>query len=251
MNIIFDTLNELNYTAKDPFKFTYTANDSATELEVHPFISAERESQVYLVISISTLQLGHILTSNFMPKLASAFRKKGFHTSEMDRNTTLLLECKCDNFNSTLHHEKMKIEDNPYYFKKYVFTYSTLEQKHVDEYLQDIKNSSPNIFSCIEVIQNYLSDTSRFSSYKCNSINEPIYSYFIEIATKIPIFPLPMPKACTIKSIYSILEEKIATDPDINIAALDSFLALDLNYKDASIEDILTGWDECNSSQNI
>ena len=48
--------------------------------------------------------------------------------------------------------------------------------------IRDSKNT------IVALIQEYITDTGKFARYKENCVNEPIYSYFMELVTKIHCF---------------------------------------------------------------
>lgn len=242
MNILYDVLNELDYCTKDTFLFSCSLNDTNNQYEVFPFVSSHYSSQVYLVVKITNYELAHVLGSDFLISLAKHFRKQSFHRSEMDKNTTLLLECICAENEAINHSSKVQIEDDPYYFKKYVFSYSALEEKRAIEYLLDKRKSAGDRFSLVNEIQAYLLNTEAFSSYKDNHSNQPTYSYFAELATKIPIFPLQVSTATEIKSVNSFLNEELRKMSSININALNQLLDLHLDFKEETVDTILAHW---------
>ena len=147
-------------------------------------------------------------------------------------------------FTASLHFHlaKVQIEDDPYYFKKYVFSYSTLEEKRAEEYIQDLKNASEEKFSFVKAVQSYLSDAKTFLSYKTNHSNQPTYTYFSELATKMPIFPLQIAAVNQIKSVAAFLSEELAVEASPNINALDKLLELNLDFKEESADSILSHW---------
>lgn len=242
MKILYEILNELDYSIEETFTFSSLMKGSEKQFDVLPFVSVKHPSQVYLVVQISNPELAYILGSNFLISLAKQFRKQQFHRSEMDKNTTLLLECVCKSSESVDHLAKVQIEDDPYYFKKYVFSYSTLEEKRAEEYLQSRKNVAEDVFSYVKEIQSYLSDADTFSSYKINHTNQPTYTYFSELATKTPIFPLQIATVDEIKSVNSFLAEELKKAPTTSVDALDQLLNLQLDFKEESIDDILSHW---------
>lgn len=243
MNILLETLKELRYTVKETFQFSYIINEVENTHNVLPFTSLDFPSQVYLIVNIAPSELSDILTSNFLSRLATKFRKEQFHRSDMDKNTTLLLQCVGEDPSKELHLQKVKIEDDPYYFKKYVFMYSPIEENRANEYLENRRNKTPDSFLFVNEIQNYLSDTEIFSSYKQNHRNQPTYSYLVELATKTPSFPLPASKASEIKSVETFLEEELS-GKDINIKALNRLLKLDLDFKEDSLDKIVACWED-------
>lgn len=242
MRILYEVLNELAYSAKDTFVFSCLLKEAERQFDVLPFVSADYQSQVYLVVQIPNADLCHIIESNFLISLAKEFRKQQFHRSEMDKNTTLLLECVREASESVNHLAKVQVEDDPFYFKKYVFSCSTVEENRAEEYLQNQKNNSGQPFSYIREIQAYLSHTDTFLSYKENHDNQPTYTYFSELVTKTPIFPLQITAVDEIKSVNDFLAEEFKKAPVPNVNALDQLLDLQLDFKEQSTEAILDHW---------
>lgn len=242
MKIMYEILNELGYSFNSAFSFSYTLKETLRKYDVMPFVSVNHPSQIYLVVKVDSSELANILDNNFLALLAKEFRKQSFHRSEMDKNATLILGCECKENECVDHLAKVQIEDDPYYFKKYVFSYSTLEEKRAEEYLQNLKNESRGRFSLVKAVQSYLSDAERFLSYKSNHSNQPTYTYFSELATKIPIFPLHITAADEIKSVAAFLSEELVAEASPNIIALDKLLELNLDLKEESVENILSHW---------
>ena len=216
--------------------------ETVLKYTVMPFVSTEHPSQSYLVVKMYNYELVNVLKSNFLTTLAKEFRKQSFHRSEMDKNATLILGCECKMDEPVDHRTKVQIEDDPYYFKKYVFSYSMLEKKRAEEYIQNLKNESENKFSVVKAVQSYLSNTETFLSYKENHSNQPTYTYFSELATKIPILPLQIVAVDEIKSVTAFLSEELTMEASNNIKALDKLLDLNLDYKEESVESILSYW---------
>lgn len=42
----------------------------------------------------------------------------------------------------------------------------------------------------VSLIQDYITDTGQFAKYKENNTDEPIYTFFIELVTKLHCFPM-------------------------------------------------------------
>lgn len=242
MRILYEILNELSYSLENSFSFSYTIKEKLQKYDVMPFVSTDHPSQIYLVVKVQNSELANVLDSNFLTALAKEFRKQPFHRSEMDKNATLILGCECTANEQVNHLAKVQIEDDPYYFKKYVFSYSTLEEKRAEEYIQDLKNASEEKFSFVKAVQSYLLDAKTFLSYKTNHSNQPTYTYFSELATKMPIFPLQIAAVNQIKSVTAFLSEELAVEASPNINALDKLLELNLDFKEESADSILSHW---------
>ncbi len=246
MKIIYEVLHELNYQTGTSFSFSCS---TAKEYTALPFVSIDYPSQIYLVVPLSNSELNTLLNSDFLRSLAKEFRKQELHRADMDKNTTLLIEnlCASDELQNTS--AKVQIEDDPYYFKKYVFAYTELEESRAIRYLESKKESLGDSFSYITEIQSYLLNTDLFRSYKENYANQPTYSYFVELSTKIPVLPLQVTASTEIKSVNDFLQENIQqmtsrdAENSINIHALDRLLDADMDFKDSNLETILAQWE--------
>jgi len=242
MKLLYEILNELNYVSKDSFSFSCFISGMEKSYNAMPFASEDYSSQVYLVVQVSNTELANVLGSDFLITLAKVFRKQNFHRSDMDKNTTLLIECVREQEESVDHISKVQIEDDPYYFKKYVFSYSTLEERRATEYIQTQKAASVENFSYIKEIQSYLSNADTFTSYKANHTNQPTYAFFCELVTKVPIFPLRIAAVNEIKPVEDFLHEELEKMPSTDINALDQLLNLVADFKEASVESVLSCW---------
>ena len=90
---------------------------------------------------------------------------------------------------------KVKIEDDPFYFKKYVFAYNDAQ---ADEFK---KLSKQHGQTASKLIQTYILDTENFNKFKKNGDNEKIYKLVSELLIKIPIIPINFESRGEIKSV--------------------------------------------------
>lgn len=242
MKVLYEILNELNYVSKDGFSFSCPINGMEKSYNAMPFVSEDYSSQVYLVVQLSNSELANVLGSDFLIALAKVFRKQSFHHSDMDKNTTLLIECVREEEESVDHISKVQIEDDPYYFKKYVFSYSTLEERRATEYILNQKAAYIEKFSYIKEIQSCLSNADTFASYKSNHTNQPTYAFFCELVTKVPIFPLRIAAVNEIKPVEVFLHEELEKVPSTDINALDQLINIVADFKEESVENVLSCW---------
>ena len=78
MRILYEILNELDYSSKDSFSFIYSMKESEKKYNVMPFVSVKYPSQVYLVVNICNSELAHVLKGDFLITLAKSFENKHF-----------------------------------------------------------------------------------------------------------------------------------------------------------------------------
>jgi hypothetical protein len=243
MTILNDILTECSYTAANPFRFTYSRAGEMKSCEAAAYLSLLDRNQVYLLVCVDPLELPELLSGNFMANLAKTFRKQPFHESPMDRNTSLLLIC-CHSADALPDHEsKVRLEDDPYYFKKYVFSYTSASERLATSFLEHKKTECANEFSYVNEVLDYLMNAEEFGKYKDTKDELSTYSYFVELATKIPAFPLNIRNSEQIKSVSEFLSEQL-DGKDVNTEHLDFLAFSGLDFNEASVESILAKYDE-------
>jgi hypothetical protein len=244
MNIVYNLLNELKYQTKEPFTFDISSDGDKTPIIVTPFVSVEYPCQTYLVIETENQALGKV-NNDYLKALALAFRKVDFHESDMDKNTTLVITSARSNSEPLNSDAKVKIEDDPYYFKKYVFSYTSASERLATSFLEHKKTECTNEFSYVNEVLDYLMNAEEFGKYKDKDKKDELstYSYFVELATKIPAFPLNIRNSEQIKSVSEFLSEQL-DGKDVNTEHLDFLAFSGLDFNEASVESILAKYDE-------
>ena len=242
MNILYELLNELKYQTKESFTFDVALDDNKTSIIVTPFVSVEYPCQTYLVIETENQALSKV-NNDYLKSLALAFRKADFHESDMDKNTTLIITSVRPDTEPLNSDAKVKIEDDPYYFKKYVFSYTSASERLATSFLEHKKTECTNEFSYVNELLNYLMNAEEFGKYKDAKDELSTYSYFVELATKIPAFPLNIRNSEQIKSVSEFLSEQL-DGKDVNTEHLDFLAFSGLDFNEASVESILAKYDE-------
>lgn len=243
MNIILKVLEELLFFVRDEFYVECNLDaQKSTSVKVKIMISAENDSQVFLVIECDDSQLAEYVDGKIIKEIAVNFRKNEHHRAEMDRNTALLLVCKHD-IDTIDSSSKVKIEDDPYYFKKYVFSYDEIGLKNADSWIKEHTQNA----TIISLIQEYITDTDHFAKYKENHQNEATYTFFMELVTKLHCFPMKPVEAKNLKTVADYLQEEIDTlrnqprNPlDIDLNKLESFIESDVDYNNP--DDVCEKW---------
>lgn len=243
MEIIYEVLHELNYKSEQRFSFKI---DEGQKYEIAPFISMDNPSQVFLVTELKYSDLGVVLKGKYLSILAREFCRQDFHKSDMDRNTSLLIKAFGTEEELKDSSEKIKIEDDPYYFKKYVLSSTEYAEKKVVNYFNDRRtNCKEGEVSLILEMQNYLLKTDMFNKYKDNPYNEMIYSYFVELSTKIPVIPLKVSSSNDLNSVDFYLNKFLNNEEDVHIKAIEQFISSSINFNEDNIETFLDSWQEC------
>lgn len=242
MNILFELLNELKYQTKESFTFDISSDEDKTQIVVTPFVSVEYPCQTYLVIETENQALSKV-NNDYLKALALAFRKADFHESDMDKNTTLVITSARPDTEPLNSDAKVKIEDDPYYFKKYVFSYTSASERHATSFLEHKKTERANEFSYINEVLDYLMNAEIFGEYKDKKDELSTYSYFVELVTKIPAFPLNIKNSEEIKSVSEFLIEQL-NGKEVDTDLLDLLAFSDIDFNEASVESILAKYDE-------
>ena len=246
MNIILDVFKELCFVLKDEFIIEYAINDNNyMSVTVNALISSENDSQVFLLVNCENALLKNLVDGQLIKEMALKFRKKEYHRAEMDRNTSLLIVSKRLANEEIDTSSKVKIEDDPYYFKKYVFSYDDVGLENANNWVnENVQNKTT-----VSVIQDYITNTEKFAKYKENNINEPIYSFFIELVTKLHCFPMKIAEEKNIKSIDSFLTSQLAElrtkkkNPiNIDQNGIEEFIDMDIDY--GNIGEVCAKWNE-------
>ena len=244
MNIILDVFKELHFILTDEFLVEYVINENnSMVVHVNVLVSNENDSQVFLMICCENEQLKNIVDGMLVKEMAFQFRKKEYHRAEMDRNTSLLIVSKYFVDENVDTASKVKIEDDPYYFKKYVFSYNEIGLENANSWLTENVQKG----TTVALIQDYITDTKKFAKYKKNCLNEPIYTFFIELVTKLHCFPMKTAETKDIKSIDSfladeldILRTKQKKPIDIDQRGIETFVDLDIDYE--NVNDVCEKW---------
>ena len=242
MNILFELLNELKYQTKESFTFDISSDEDKTPIVVTPFVSVEYPCQTYLVIEAENQTLSKV-NNDYLKALALAFRKADFHESDMDKNTTLVITSARPDTEPLNSDAKVKIEDDPYYFKKYVFSYTSASERLATSFLEHKKTGCANEFSYVNEVLNYLMNAEEFGKYKDAKDELSTYSFFVELATKIPAFPLNIRNSEEIKSVSEFLSEQL-NGKDVDTEHLDVLAFSGIDFYEASVESILAKYDE-------
>lgn len=185
INIIKSLLSDCDYDFVD----TVMIPIANGRYELTMFRGEMIENQVYLVISIKESELLNTeINENLVINVANGFRASQIYEPDMDKNTSLVYCVKEDISSVLLKKIKVEIEDDPYYFKKYVFSYSGADAEKFEQ-LCDQYGKSP-----LDFVQSYILDTGNFNKFKNNYKNESIYRMISDLVIKLPIIPISFEK---------------------------------------------------------
>lgn len=198
INVIKNVLCSCNYQYIEETKVNHQDN----EFQLFVFRSETTQSQVFLVLTIKESQLLEIgFNDDFMIDVVTSFKETTIYKTEMDKNTSLVFGVERDISSTKLNKVRVEIEDDPYYFKKYVFSFTEAE---AEQFYQLSKQYS---LSDIDVIQKYILDTKNFIEFKDNYENKEMYRMISDLLIKIPVIPISFQEKEKIKAVEQYMEE--------------------------------------------
>lgn len=146
-------------------------------------------------------QLLEVKFTEILPYIAESFHKTNGYKSDMEKNTSLVFCIKRDVNSEYLEQLQIDIEDDPYYFKKYVFGYFPDEPQKFDQLKKEYAVSS-----YVEFVQTYILNRDNFQKFKSNALNEKMYRLISDLLIKIPIMPIEFRKSEELKTVASYFE---------------------------------------------
>ena len=266
MKMIQDLLTECGYSEQQTFSFTYHGEKLKWEHGVIPFVSKAGSREGYLLVSVKARELPELLKSDFLSEITRELGHQEFYSTDMDRNITLLLLCERAKDEQIDHDAKVRIEDDPYYFKKYVFVYTEKEETAAQAYAENREGT------LADMVRGYLINTGRFAEYKKQAAEERkrenekpaksrkkakaeeepelgekdreylAYKFFVELATKVTVLPIHPEGNMPIRSVEDYWQEELRKTPVTNLAAVESILEMDAD----DLDEVLAKWNDLN-----
>jgi len=236
INTIKSLLSDCNYD----FMNTITISIAESNYELTMFKSEELESQVFLILSILESQLlNDKINEDLIINVANGFRNSEMYESDMDKNTSLVYCVETDINSSLLEKKKVEIEDDPYYFKKYVFSYSNADSEKFEQLCKQFGKRP------LDFIQSYILNTDNFSAFKKNYKKETAYKMISDLVIKLPMIPLSFKEYKEIKTVAEYMEEikKCSKDEIIQLdQIIDDIANIDLSETDELLGAIFKVW---------
>lgn len=181
LDIIKDVLCASGYNDTDEITFSYEGKEYLLSILRH----SDLKSQGYIVLEFKEEMLLKInAKDDIFPEIFAEFKQSDLYDSEMDKNISLVFCVKRTFFSEKLRRKMVEIEDDPYYFKKYVFSYSEKEELDFRNLVKE-KNCSS-----VEVIESHIFNKENFSEFKGNIENNNMYRLITDLVIKIPVIPI-------------------------------------------------------------
>ncbi len=191
--------------------FTYRKNDTKIEF----FVVASMDQKTFLSMDENRL----------FSDITKSIKNSSSYMAEVDKNTSLVFciakDSKLKSFDA-LEKKGLQIEENPYFFKKYVLTYDEKIAEEVFGELLKTYNESSNLTKYIESI---VTNPERFRNYKINSVNNEDYMLLSKIIMKVPVMPVRVPDNQSIKPLASMIQDNIVSENLLKAKSLVIFLS--------------------------
>lgn len=153
--------------------------------EVQSLKPLQNKSQVFLLLSILESKLLEIDFLNILPEIAMAYKDTKQYEPEMEKNTSLVVCVNRDVDSMKLSKEAIIIEDDPYYFKKYLFSYHNNDSKKFEQFKKEYQCEQN-----LEFIQKYVINSKNFESFKDNPANAESYRMISDLLVKLPVISI-------------------------------------------------------------
>lgn len=193
-NRYFEIKNELTESAI----FTYRENDIKSEF----YLIIYMEEDVFLKVDENKL----------FSSLSKSINQSEAYTAEVDKNTSLIICVKRDSnikVHEHLEKKELKVEENPYFFKKYVLSYN---ENIAQKVFGKVFNSSSSNLRLTEFVESTITNHENFIKFKSNEENYEEYELLAKIVIKVPVVKIKNPDIKSIKSINQTIHEKISAD---------------------------------------
>lgn len=210
---------------------TLEANEGfcITEIDTENYflaINSIGRKEYYLVIfikNIDGLQLLELIRGDYIRKCFNSIKIiDNLYEKEMDKNSSLIfcLESELINesdldIDSKQKYELLKkaiyeVEEDPYFFKKYILTYY---KEQIDEITPEIVGITLAGERVTDYLQTSLNDTGIFKRYKENPLSQRKYDLICKLFIKLPFLKLTNLEMSTLRNLKDkIIEELIQKD---------------------------------------
>lgn len=144
----------------------------------------EQKINYYLVLFVDNLFDREKKDINFNSFYEEIKKLEEYNDHRMDKNLSMLICAKREGLedNEEISRKIYKIEEDPYFFKKYVLTYTSQQERLI--------RSEASLNSIVDFLYNTLNDHEAFLSFKSNPYKESVYNLVSKIFIKLPFLNL-------------------------------------------------------------
>jgi hypothetical protein len=167
-----------------------------------------KKSEYYLIDFIESDKIKGYLNTDALESVFTLFNDQKKEKQDIEKNTSLIICLRLNNIKEDIEgirNDILRIEEDDYWFKKYVIVYSD--------------NSLPQPTDGIDYIEYFnglLADSERFKEYKSDIYQNEGYYLAIQIFLKIPFINVPVKITSSYRSIEDLVAEKLsATEKDL------------------------------------
>lgn len=222
---------------------------SKTEKAIFLFHKTGFKYEFYLIIEMQQKEFIDFDENELFSRINEAVRKSSLYVPEVDKNTSLIICVEKDpesKDEGALEGKELAVEENPYFYKKYVLSYDLKVAKDLFENYLSLYNNDSKI---TEFISDIINDFQKFTDFKLNAINNEDYALLSKIFMKIPIIPVEVPNNHWIKPLSEVVNEAIISEKLRKPEALVKLLNDDKikeNLLDENITSIIECWEGSN-----
>lgn len=205
------------------------------------------KTEFYIVVSIDQKEFIGLDENKMFSDISKSLKESSSYIAEVDKNTSLVIcVAKDDKLKSEelLGSKELQIEENPYFFKKYVLSYDArIAEDIFGEMLKDYNDST----DITKYIENFITNPDKFRNFKLNPINNETYMLLSKIIMKVPIIPVKIPDSQSIRSLENMIQESIVANNLQKAQALVVFLSEEQNKEndvDNNISQIINYWNK-------
>lgn len=144
----------------------------------------EQKINYYLVLFVDNLFDREKKDIDFNSFYEEIKKLEEYNDHRMDKNLSMLICAKREGLedNEEISRKIYKIEEDPYFFKKYVLTYTSQQERLI--------RSEASLNSIVDFLYNTLNDHEAFLSFKSNPYKESVYNLVSKIFIKLPFLNL-------------------------------------------------------------
>lgn len=236
LNAIKSLLSDCNYEYMETLKIVSIDKEHSLSI----FMGKLVENQVFLVVSIQESDLlEEKIKDELVIDIANAFRNTAIYESDMDKNISLVYCVEKDVNSPHLAKRKVELEDDPYYFKKYVFSYSKTDAEKFEQLCKQYGKTETSF------VQSYILNIDNFSKFKTNYENENVYRMISDLVIKFPMIPISFEEQEEIKTVEGYMKEvKVCSDNEIEKldCIIDSISKIEITNTDELLDKIFDVW---------
>ncbi|MBD8035045.1 ABC-three component system middle component 1 [Solibacillus merdavium] len=176
--LIRKVFDEIEYKIKD-FSFVDT-NDKL--LNESLFIQNTNKKTYYLILFLEDEKLLHNLVKN-QSRYFYLLKEFFGEDPNIEKNTSILILINSKNVSEKII---FNIEENPYYFRKYILQYSDAEFNE----MKNVYSEKISTTGILKVFNEIISDVNLFANFKINPDSEKVYSFVSRIFIKLSVLGL-------------------------------------------------------------